>query len=289
MKYREILAAGEEKLVLQNIADSKNDAWLLFEHIFNIPRHKYFIISADECENEKLVEDYFDVIDVRADHIPLQHITKSQDFMGMTFKVNEHVLIPRQDTEVLVEKALSVMKDGDKVLDMCTGSGCIAISIGKLKNVDVTAVDISPKALEVARDNAGTLCATNVKFIESNLFEKIKEDSTSKNCNKYDIIVSNPPYIKSLDIEDLMIEVKEHEPRLALDGDEDGLKFYRAITKEAKDFLNDGGYLMYEIGCDQGDDLRNIMAENGFTDIEIIKDLAGLDRVCVGKSVIKKG
>ncbi len=289
MKYREILSAGEEKLALQNIADSKNDAWLLFEHIFNIPRHKYFMISVDECSDEKLVEDYFRVIDIRASHIPLQHITKTQDFMGMTYKVNEHVLIPRQDTEVLVEKALAVMNDGDKVLDMCTGSGCIAISIGKLKNVDVTAVDISPKALEVARENAANLDASNVKFIESNLFEKIKEDSTSKNCNKYDIIVSNPPYIKSLDIEDLMIEVKEHEPRLALDGDEDGLKFYRTITEESKDFLKSGGYLIYEIGCDQGDDLRNIMEENGFTNIEIIKDLAGLDRVCIGQSVIKKG
>ena len=290
MKYREILLAGEERLASQNIFDSKNDAWLLFEYIFNIPRHKYFMISFDECNDNKLMEDYFAAIDVRANHIPLQHITKTQDFMGMTFKVNEHVLIPRQDTEVLVEKALSVMKDGDKVLDMCTGSGCIAISIAKLKNVDVTAVDISSEALKVASGNAVNLGASNVEFIESNLFDKIKEDSTSKNCKKYDIIVSNPPYIKSLDIEELMVEVKEHEPRLALDGDEDGLKFYKAITKEAKEFLKTGGYLIYEIGCDQGDDLRRIMEENGFTDIEIIKDLAGLDRVCFGvKSVIKKG
>ena len=282
MKYREILLAGEEKLASQNIYDSKNDAWLLFEYIFNIPRHKYFMISNDECQDEKLIDDYFEAIEVRGSHIPLQHITKTQDFMGMTFKVNEHVLIPRQDTEVLVEKALSVMKDGDKVLDMCTGSGCIAISIAKLKNVDVTAADISSEALKVSRENAINLGATNVEFIESNLFDKLKEDSTSKNCKKYDIIVSNPPYIKSLDIEDLMAEVKEHEPRLALDGDEDGLKFYNAITKEAKDFLNTGGYLIYEIGYDQGDDLRRIMEENGFKDIEIIKDLAGLDRVCFG-------
>ena len=282
MKYREILLAGEEKLASENIADSKNDAWLLFEHIFQIPRHRYFLLSFDDCEDEKLIEAYFEAIEVRANHIPLQHITKTQDFMGMTFKVNEHVLIPRQDTEVLVEKALSVMKAGDKVLDMCTGSGCIAISIAKLKKVDLTAVDISREALNIARENATNLEASNVTFIESNLFEKIKEDSTSNICKKYDIIVSNPPYIKSLDIEELMVEVKEHEPRLALDGDEDGLKFYRAITKEAKDFLKTGGYLLYEIGCDQGDDLRMIMAENGFTDIEIIKDLAGLDRVCIG-------
>ena len=121
-----------------------------------------------------------------------------------------------------------------------------------------------------------------MKFVESNLFEKLKEDSTSKNCKKYDIIVSNPPYIKSLDVEDLMIEVKDHEPRLALDGDEDGLKFYRTITMEAREFLKSGGYLIYEIGCDQGEDLRIIMEDNGFKEIEIIKDLAGLDRVCVG-------
>ncbi len=282
MKYREILLAGEERLAAQDISDSKNDAWLLFEYIFNIPRHKYFMISSDECQDEKIVEDYFNVIDVRASHIPLQHITKTQDFMGMTFTVNEHVLIPRQDTEILVEKALSVMKDGDKILDMCTGSGCIAISIAKLKNVEVTAVDISSEALKVSKKNAADLGASNVEFIESNLFDKIKEYCTSKNCKKYDIIVSNPPYIKSLDIEELMAEVKEYEPRLALDGDEDGLKFYNAITKEAKDFLKVGGYLIYEIGCDQADDLRRIMDKNGFTDIEIIKDLAGLDRVCVG-------
>ena len=282
MKYREILLKGEERLALLNIADSKNDAWLLFEYIFDMPRHKYFMDANMECLDEKLVEDYLQVVELRGNHIPLQHITKTQDFMGMTFRVNENVLIPRQDTEVLVEKALSVVKAGDQVLDMCTGSGCIAISIAKLKNVSVTAVDISPKALEVAKGNADNLDASNVKFVESNLFEKLKEDSTSKNCKKYDIIVSNPPYIKSLDIEELMVEVKEHEPRLALDGDEDGLKFYRAITKEAKDFLKPGGYLLYEIGCDQGDDLRDILAENGFTDIEIIKDLAGLDRVCVG-------
>ena len=282
MKYREILLKGEERLASLNIADSKNDAWLLFEYIFDMPRHKYFMDSNMECLDEKLVEDYLQVVELRGNHIPLQHITKTQDFMGMTFRVNENVLIPRQDTEVLVEKALSVVKAGDQVLDMCTGSGCIAISIAKLKNVSVTAVDISPKALEVAKGNADNLDASNVKFVESNLFEKLKEDSTSKNCKKYDIIVSNPPYIKSLDVEDLMIEVKDHEPRLALDGDEDGLKFYRAITMEAKEFLKSGGYLMYEIGCDQAEDLRVIMEENGFKDIETIKDLAGLDRVCVG-------
>ena len=282
MKYREILLKGEERLASLNIADSKNDAWLLFEYIFEMPRHKYFMEVNSECLDEKLVEDYSQVIELRGKHIPLQHITKIQDFMGMTFNVNEHVLIPRQDTEVLVEKALSVMKSGDKVLDMCTGSGCIAISIAKLRDVDVTAVDISSEALKVARENAANLGASKVEFIESNLFEKLKEDSTSKNCKKYDIIVSNPPYIKSLDVEDLMIEVKDHEPRLALDGDEDGLKFYRTITMEAKEFLKLGGYLIYEIGCDQGDDLRIIMEDNGFKDIEIIKDLAGLDRVCVG-------
>ena len=282
MKYREILLKGEERLVSLNISDSKNDAWLLFEYIFDMPRHKYFMDANMECLDEKLVEDYLQVVELRGNHIPLQHITKTQEFMGMTFNVNENVLIPRQDTEVLVEKALSVMKAGDQVLDMCTGSGCIAISIAKLKDVSVTAVDISPKALEVARGNADKLAVSNVKFVESNLFEKLKEDSTSKNCKKYDIIVSNPPYIKSLDVEDLMIEVKDHEPRLALDGDEDGLKFYRTITMEANEFLKSGGYLMYEIGCDQAEDLRMIMEENGFKDIEIIKDLAGLDRVCVG-------
>ena len=282
MKYREILLKGEERLVSLNISDSKNDAWLLFEYIFDMPRHKYFMDANMECLDEKLVEDYLQVVELRGNHIPLQHITKTQEFMGMTFNVNENVLIPRQDTEVLVEKALSVMKAGDQVLDMCTGSGCIAISIAKLKDVSVTAVDISPKALEVARGNADKLAVSNVKFVESNLFEKLKEDSTSKNCKKYDIIVSNPPYIKSLDVEDLMIEVKDHEPRLALDGDEDGLKFYRTITMEANEFLKSGGYLMYEIGYDQAEDLRMIMEENGFKDIEIIKDLAGLDRVCVG-------
>lgn len=291
MKYSQLLSEAAGKLAMAGISEAKNDAWLLFEYVFGMAKHEYFMKLNNDCSDEGLIARFNQHIDVRCSHVPLQHITGTQDFMGLTFKVNEHVLIPRQDTEVLVEKVLAVIErlahEKDKadirVLDMCTGSGCIAISIAKHGGVNVTAVDISEEALSVAGENASALEADKVTFVKSNLFNKLRDNSTGNTCMKYDIIVSNPPYIPSKDIEELMPEVRDFEPRLALDGTEDGLLFYREITKESVDFLNPGGWLMYEIGCEQGEDVKNIMEQNGYLEATVHKDLAGLDRIVVAK------
>jgi release factor glutamine methyltransferase len=196
--------------------------------------------------------------------------------MGLNFKVSNEVLIPRQDTEILVQEVLKA-SNGKTVLDMCTGSGCIIISLDKLGNIKSgTGVDISVSALKIANEN-NTRLEANVQFMQSNLFEQVQ--------GKYDIIVSNPPYIPTSDIETLMEEVKDHEPSIALDGKEDGLYFYRRILSEVADYINPGGFIFFEIGCDQGVAVSLLLKEKGFRDIRIIKDLAGLDRVVTGRYV----
>lgn len=292
MTYRELLLQAEERLEESHISEAKNDAWLLFEHIFKMARHKYFMVMNDLCADTVLADEYMKCVLKRSNHVPLQHITGVQDFMGLTFHVNENVLIPRQDTEILVEQALKHIKEIShkqpvsdiNVLDMCTGSGCIAISIAKLGNVKVTAVDISDEALKVAEENAKYNRVGRVRFIKSNLFENLRNNNTGNICEKYDIIVSNPPYIPSQVIEGLMPEVRDFEPRQALDGTEDGLEFYRRITEESLKYIKDSGWLMYEIGCEQGDDVKLIMEHNGYEDVCVIKDLAGLDRVVIGQN-----
>ena len=223
------------------------------------------------------------MICLRSQRIPLQQITGHQEFMGLDFLVNEHVLCPRQDTEVLVETVLKALpeinvirRDEDaelQILDLCAGSGCIGISLERLAPVpiNVLAADISDEAIAVAKANAQGLGCECYHIIKSDLFEQI--------TGTFDVIVSNPPYIPSADIETLEDEVRLHEPRLALDGDEDGLAFYRRISEAAPEHLKAGGRIYYEIGYDQGEAVSQILAENGFTDIRVIKDLAGLDRV----------
>ncbi len=286
MTYRELLTEGVNYLREKGITECENNAWLLFEYALDMKRHQYFMKMNDSISDDASVKHYRDCIAKRATHMPVQYITGTQEFMGLTFQVNENVLIPRQDTEVLVENVLKQIKQmcdkNIKVLDMCTGSGCIAISISKLGNVDVTAVDISDDALNVARSNAKNLDASKVHFVQSNLFEKINMNNGVEHSQRYDIIVSNPPYIPSEVVDGLMPEVREHEPRLALDGTEDGLEFYRRITEESSKYINKGGWLMYEIGCEQGDAVKKIMIDNGYKSVEVIKDLAGLDRVVVG-------
>ncbi len=286
MTYRELLAEGVNYLNENSIDEHENNAWILFEYVFSMKRHQYFMKMNETISDESKVARYREFIAKRATHVPVQYITRTQDFMGMTFLVNENVLIPRQDTEVLVENVLQAIEKSSKdihVLDMCTGSGCIAISVSRLGNVKVTAVDISDKALEVAKENAKNLGADRVRFVQSDLFEKINMNNGVEQNERYDIIVSNPPYIPSEVVDGLMPEVRVHEPRLALDGTEDGLEFYRRITKESSEYINDGGVLMYEIGCEQGEAVSNIMMDNGYVDVHVIKDLAGLDRVVIGK------
>ena len=309
MTYRRILQEATNKLKESQIIEYENDAWLLFEFIFDMSRHQYFMQMNDEETDEEMIRQYMEAIELRAKHMPVQYITETQNFMGLTFHVNENVLIPRFDTEILVEKALNILEGMEtkkvnsvsrplRVLDMCTGSGCIAISIAKLSKVpvEVVAVDVSSEALEIAKCNGEFNDVSNVKFIESNLFEKINENICGKNSKEcgtmgasplYDMIISNPPYIPSKVVDGLMPEVRDHEPRLALDGTEDGLWFYRRITEESVKYIREQGYLLYEIGCEQGESVSQMMTECGYSDIQIVKDLAGLDRVVLGRKLKK--
>ena len=273
MTLKEAYEYGQKRLTEAEVDDAVLDAWYLLEHITGISRAVYFLRMNEEMNEQNLVL-YKEFLEIRAKHVPLQHITGVQEFMGLEFQVNEHVLVPRQDTEILVEETLKVLKPGMDVLDMCTGSGCIIISLMKfVKAISGTAVDISEEALKVAKNNAEKLEAP-VKFIHSDLFEKINET--------YDVIVSNPPYIRTAVIEELKEEVKFHDPFLALDGKEDGLYFYRKIINESKDYLKQNGRLYFEIGHDQGEDVKKLMKEAGFVEVVVKKDLAGLDRVVFG-------
>ena len=273
---QKIYKEGVAALTEAGIAEAALDAWYLLEYVTNISGASYYGDPEREL-TEGQVRQYRDCIARRKSRIPLQHITGEQEFMGYSFYVNEHVLIPRQDTEVLVEEAIKVVRAGTpgmKVLDMCTGSGCILLSLLKLCPGTVgTGCDISEDALKVAKRNSERL-EVAAEFVQSNLFEHIEE--------KYQLIVSNPPYIRTAVIKELQEEVRFHDPRIALDGREDGLYFYRKIIEEGKRYLEDGGFLMFEIGHDQGSDVSYLMGESGYKDIKVKKDLAGLDRVVTG-------
>lgn len=256
------------------IDNAKGEAWYLLEYVRKIDRVYYLTHMEEELTTEQK-EEYMHCLKLRMDHIPLQYITGTQEFMGLEFKVNSNVLIPRQDTETLIEEILSQQRVFSNVLDMCTGSGCIGISLAKLLPCDhITGVDISDKALEVAKENAHTLNAP-VEFIKSNLFEQVS--------GTYDLIVSNPPYIPTLVVNTLMPEVKEHEPILALDGMSDGLYFYKKIVEESVNYMNEFGFLFFEIGYDQGKAVADLMRYAGYSQINIKKDLAGLDRIVYGR------
>lgn len=276
MTYRECYEQGVSRLQGAEIPEAALDARLLLEHICGTNRNDLLVHGDREVNPEHLAA-YEVAIEQRAKRIPLQHITRQQEFMGLTFKVNENVLIPRQDTEILVEEVLPFLSSGVRVLDMCTGSGCILISLLHYSLwAEGVGVDLSPKALEVARENAEVLLSEDrvVSFIESDLFEKVE--------GTYDIIVSNPPYIQTEVIKGLMPEVRDHEPMMALDGTEDGLYFYRRIVAESKAFLRKEGRLFFEIGYDQAEAVKQLMEDAGFEEVTVVKDFAGLDRVVHG-------
>ena len=282
-----LLKQGREILQNAGIAEWDLDAWYLLEYVTGVSRSQYFLDPEREVPQEQEVL-YRQMIDKRSTHIPLQHLTGEQEFMGLTFKVNEHVLIPRQDTETLVEEAMGKVKSGDQVLDMCTGSGCILLSLLlELPQALGTGVDVSEGALCVAKENRKRLgLEQRAELIQSDLFSADYFRKNSGNDHmEYDMLISNPPYIRTEDIEGLMEEVRFHDPVLALDGKENGLYFYEKITEQAGTYLKPGGWLMYEIGCDQGMDVSEIMKKNGFEQIEIKKDLAGLDRVVTGRKM----
>lgn len=263
MVIREALKNGRELLEKHNI-DSR-EARLLLAEAMNISSSE--LILKTDCTDEEYKK-FLKFLEERIAGKPYAYIVGHKEFMKLNFKVNESVLIPREDTEILVENAINSGKL--KILDMCTGSGCIAISLAKyIKNSSVSAVDISKEALQVAKENA-KINEVNVNFINSNLFENVTE--------MYDLIVSNPPYIPTKDISSLQIEVK-NEPIIALDGGDDGLNFYKIISKEARKHLTPTGILMFEIGFDEAESVSNILKNDGYKNIEIIKDLSGNDRV----------
>lgn len=267
--YASALRYGKKYLADRQIENSGGDAWYLMEYVWGIDRNYYFLHSDDIIE-QKDEERYRDLLQKRGSHIPLQHLTGTCDFMGLTFQVNDQVLIPRQDTETLVESALSRLKEGDRALDLCTGSGCIILSLEKLgPGIRGLGADISAAALAVAKRNRDSL-GLESDFCISDLFEGIE--------GVFDMIVSNPPYIASGKIPGLMEEVRGFEPLLALDGGADGLDFYRRIIKDARNFLKPGGWLGLEIGYDQREAVEELLRRQGFIRTETLQDLAGLDR-----------
>lgn len=314
MTISSLLQQGIEKLREAEIENADWDAWCLLEYVTKVRRAVYLCDREMLCKEEQ-IKQYQELIEKRMAHVPLQYLTGEQVFMGLPFLVNSHVLIPRQDTEVLVEEVKKRLKPEKKILDMCTGSGCILLSLVYFCNpLRAVGADLSQEALDVAKQNEERLYQNgyltrkinqiiqeerqaegklNVRL--SNL--KIKERETDKQTKtiewlctnmfeqieeKFDCIVSNPPYIATAVIPTLAEEVKQYEPFCALDGREDGLFFYRILAKEAGNYLNLGGMLYLEIGYDQGEAVSTLLKEYGFLEVQIKKDLAGQDRVCFG-------
>ena len=295
MTYREAVRETAGQLRAAGIENETAESLFLLEFACGMERKDYLLSQMEEMPPEQW-ERYRAAAAKRCGHIPLQHLTGEQEFMGLPFTVNRHVLIPRQDTEVLVEEALKILRSGWpqeqelqpdgqasgeaaqeklRVLDLCTGSGCIAVSLKALcPQIQVSAADLSADALSVARENAQRN-HTEIHFVQSDLFADIS------GC--FQMIVSNPPYIPSREIPALMPEVREHEPLLALDGGADGLGFYRRIIAEGVGHLESGGWLLFEIGYDQGEAVSACMRAYDFTEIEVVRDLAGLDRVVKGR------
>lgn len=281
MTYRECYEQGCRTLQAAGIEETALDARLLLEAVCGTDRND-LLVHGEQPVAPEAEEKYLNWIRQRAEHIPLQQLTGEQGFMGLTFNVNEHVLIPRQDTEILVEEVLKELHDGMRVLDMCTGSGCILLSLLHYSNdCEGLGVDLSAEALEVAGRNVLKVLtpekAEHAHFLQSDLFEKVE--------GKFEIIVSNPPYIASAEVEKLMPEVRDHEPRMALDGTEDGLYFYRRIIEEAGKHLVSSGMLFFEIGYDQGQAVSELMRTEGYCEVQVVQDYAGLDRVVFGTYV----
>ena len=274
MTCRAALARCEAELTGAGVPEPKSDAWLLFSDVTGMDKNAFYLREKEELEEEK-EKKLNRLTEERKKRIPVQYLTGKADFFGLTFEVNRNVLIPRMDTEILVEEILNSLGPGQSLLELCTGSGCIAVSVKKNRpDVSVTASDISKEALAVAEKNGEKLGA-EVQWAWSDLFSEIRE--------KYDMIAANPPYIETEEIETLEPEVRDFEPRLALDGDRDGLSFYRRILSEAGDHLNPGGKLLVEIGAAEKDAVSRLFREVGFKEIRVINDLAGKPRVVKGE------
>ncbi len=278
MNYSELYGVGRQILSDAGISEAALDARLLLEFITG-KDHNTLLAHPDTPVGEKDVAVYRMLLERRSDHTPLCHLTGSCEFMGIEFRVSDKVLIPRQDSECLVEEAMRYVQDGSDILDLCTGSGCLLLSLMHYKNgCRGIGVDISEEALAIAWHNgrrledSGDLNGGTVRFVAGDLYDALPADS------KFDVIISNPPYIRTADIATLMPEVRDHEPRLALDGGDDGLTFYRRIAAGIE-HLNRDGMIFLEIGYDQAEDVATILREAGFKDIQTVKDYAGNDRV----------
>mgnify|MGYP003084466948 FL=1 len=292
---KEMLTMGEKQLMDSDIADATRDCKILYCYMMDIPFSK-IILEYQEVLQDRLCDKYFELIDRRSKGEPVQYIMGSQEFMGLEFIVNENVLIPRQDTETLVEDALEIINTGTlrgedmdvkrkewDILDLCTGSGAIGVSLARIANkVNVTCSDISEGAIKVAKENAQKHgVAKSVKFEQGDLFKPFSKHFRKQ---KFDMIISNPPYIKSSIIPTLQKEVCEHEPLSALDGGESGLDFYERIVSGVGSHLRKSGVLLLEIGHDQGEAVSGLLSRNGdFTSIRVLKDLANRDRIVFAK------
>lgn len=280
MKIGEALTKAYSILKDENIDTYIIDAQLLLQKV--LQKDKVFIIINRDLEiKESEKEEFFRLLNIRKSKMPVKYILGECEFMGMNFTIKEGVLIPRGDTEILVEKALEEIDKNKykRVCDVCCGSGAIGISIGKLnESAQVICLDISDTACQVTQENINKFNVSDrVKVIKSDLLNE-----AIKNHLTFDIILSNPPYIREAEIPSLMEDVKNYEPYIALSGGADGLDFYRKITKQSLELLEAGGMLAYEIGYDQREDVERILLENAFTNIVCLKDLAGLDRVVIG-------
>ncbi len=269
MTYSELMAEGVKRLTDAGFEEARTDVRILLFYACKLD-FMTFLRDGDMPVPQEQQERFRTLLIRRMKHEPVQYIIGEQEFCGLRFYVQPGVLIPRPETELLAEAVFTDAK-GKRVLDMCTGSGCIAVTAAKFGEPSFTAAsDVSPEALAVAQNNAKALDA-DVTFFQGDLFENVK--------GMYDIIVSNPPYIRSEVVDELMPEVREYEPRRALDGTKDGLLFYRRIAAEAKEHLSPGGRLMFEIGHDQGETVPEILAAEGYVSVEVKKDYAGLDRM----------
>ncbi len=290
MNIKECFSIITAQLKENNIDTPEQEAGVLLCHALKCDR-TYLYAHPEQEVDEPIVEQVLDNAIKRINKVPLQYIVGSTEFMSLTFKVTPSVLIPRQDTELLVETCINLANKAIggvgscsprsiSILDMCTGSGCVAVSLAwYLGQARLTACDISDAALEVAKGNAkNNGVAQRITFLQGDLFEALIGSTPS-----FDIIASNPPYIESETISTLDPEVRSNEPLLALDGGIDGLDFYRRISKEATSYLKQGGYLVFEIGYNQGQLVSTLLTESGFTNVSVLKDLCNNDRVVLGQ------
>ena len=284
-----LLDKSVQYLEKNDIQEGKLIAEIVFSHVLNIDRMMLFTKYRDDVEDEEIEKIRYFIQKIGREKFPVQYLLNEQEFYGRKFYVDKGVLIPRQDTEILVEKMIDILKDKvlkneihPKILDIGVGSGIIGITAAlEIESSYVLGVDISDKALETAQKNKEILKVSNIKFLKSDLFENVE-------FREFDMIVSNPPYISLNEVGIMSDDTLLHEPSEALFAENDGLYFYYEICQKASDYLADFGYLLFEISYKQGKNVAKIMASSGFKNIEVVKDLAGLDRVVIGQKIINK-